>query len=156
RAVREPPAGCLNESIAGSGVTLAAWRCHASGAPRGTIVYLHGVADNRASAAGWIDRLVAHGFDVVAYDSRAHGDSTGDACTSGHLEKQGLAKVIDPVRATPIVLIGTSLGAAVAIQAAAIDPRVSAVVAAETFSDLRTVAVERAPRFLTAGLIRRA
>ena len=156
RVTREPPSRCVNESIAGDGVTLAAWRCRPAGPPRGTVVYLHGVADNRASAAGWIDLLTARGFDVVAYDSRAHGDSTGDACTYGYYEKQDLLKVIDTVRATPVELIGTSLGAAVAIQTAAIDSRVSAVVAAETFSDLRTVAIERAPRYLTSGLIRRA
>ena len=38
----------------------------------------------------------------------------------------------------PIVLMGASLGAAVALQQAAQDRRVNAVVAAETFSDLRT------------------
>jgi len=54
------------------------------------------------------------------------------------------------------VLVGTSLGAAVAIQEAAMDPRVTAVVAAETFSDLRTVATERAPFFFTPAIIARA
>jgi dipeptidyl aminopeptidase/acylaminoacyl peptidase len=54
------------------------------------------------------------------------------------------------------VLVGMSLGAAVAVQAAAADGRVTAVVAAETFSDLRTVATERAPFFFTPGVIARA
>ena len=54
------------------------------------------------------------------------------------------------------MLIGTSLGAAVGLQEAAGDARVSAVVAAETFSDLRTVATERAPFFFTAGIVGRA
>ena len=49
------------------------------------------------------------------------------------------------------MLVGTSLGAAVAVQEAALDARVTAVVAAETFSDLRTVATERAPFFFTRG-----
>jgi dipeptidyl aminopeptidase/acylaminoacyl peptidase len=44
----------------------------------------------------------------------------------------------------------------VALQTAAEDARVSGVVAAETFSDLRTVARERAPRFLTEGIIARS
>ena len=52
--------------------------------------------------------------------------------------------------------MGTSLGAAVALQEAADDPRVGAVVAAETFSDLRTVAIERAPFFFTNGTIAKA
>ncbi len=44
-----------------------------------------------------------------------------------------------------MVVLGVSLGAAVALQAAADDPRLSAVIAVATFSDLRTVATERAP-----------
>ena len=35
----------------GMGVTLAGWRCLASGERRGTLVYLHGIAD-RLSAKG--------------------------------------------------------------------------------------------------------
>jgi pimeloyl-ACP methyl ester carboxylesterase len=92
----------------------------------------------------------------MAYDSRAHGDSEGDLCTYGVFEKQDLHRVLDSVQSGPIVLIGTSLGAAVALQEAAGDPRVTAVVAAETFSDLRTVATERAPFFFSAGVISRA
>src|SRR6185436_14421434 len=113
--------------------------------PRGTIVYLHGVADNHSSAAGVIRRFLPRGFLVIAYDSRAHGDSDGAACTYGFYEKADLRRVIDALPPGPVALIGTSLGAAVAVQAAAGDSRVTTVVAAETFSDLRTVATERAP-----------
>ena len=43
------------------------------------------------------------------------------------------------------MLIGHSLGAAVALQHAAQDSRVKVVVAAESFADLRSVATDRAP-----------
>ena len=119
-------------------------------------MYLHGIADNRSSAAGAIERYSARGFQVIAYDSRAHGQSGGDACTYGFFEKRDLQAVIDAIGGGRIVLIGTSLGAAVALQAAAGDPRVVGVVAAETFSDLRTVATERAPFVFTRGSIDRA
>jgi pimeloyl-ACP methyl ester carboxylesterase len=154
RAVdRSAPDRCGDVSFTGAGVTLKGWRCSASAPPRGTIVYLHGVADNRVSATGVIERFLARGFDVVAYDSRAHGASGGDICTYGFFEKQDLHHVIDSLDAGPVVLIGTSLGAAVALQEAADDRRVLAVVAAETFSDLRTVARERAPFFFTPSVI---
>ena len=74
----------------------------------------------------------------------------------GFFEKQDLRRVLDTVDAGPIVLIGTSLGAAVALQEAAGDGRVTGIVAAETFSDLRTVASGRAPFFFTASAIQRA
>jgi uncharacterized protein len=150
------PATCEDATFAGAGVSLSGWRCAALATRRGTLVYLHGVADNRTSATGPIERFGRRGFDVVAYDSRAHGNSGGDACTYGVFEKRDLQRVLDTVASGPIVLVGTSLGAAVALQAAAEDARVTAVVAAETFSDLRTVATERAPFFFTAGVIARA
>jgi alpha-beta hydrolase superfamily lysophospholipase len=136
----------------GAGVTLAGWWFHAPTArPRGTIVFLHGVTDNRGSAAGIADRLVPMGFDVVAFDSRAHGESTGDACTYGYYEKADLARVLDVLTRPPFILMGQSLGAAVALQTAAVDRRVAGVVAIAPFSDLRTAALERAPFFASRG-----
>jgi len=153
---RGAPDHCIDADFRGAGVALKGWRCSLSAPPRATIVYLHGIADNRVSATGVIQRFLARGFDVVAYDSRAHGASGGEVCTYGFFEKQDLHLVIDALGAGPVVLIGTSLGAAVALQEAAGDRRVAAIVAAETFSDLRTVARERAPFFLTSSVIAQA
>lgn len=150
------PAACESAEFAGDGVTLHGWRCGAGTASRGTIVYLHGVGDNRSSGAGVIERYTPRAFQVIAYDSRAHGQSGGDACTYGFFEKRDLQKVLDASGTGPVILIGTSLGAAVALQAAAEDDRIAAVVAAETFADLRTVATERAPFIFTQGAIGRA
>lgn len=151
-----PPSGCADAAFPGADVRLRGWLCTSAGPPRGTIVYLHGIADNRTSAAGIARRFTDRGFNVIAYDSRAHGESDGDACTYGFFEKQDLHAVLDTIKRQSIVLIGTSLGAAVALQEAAGDRRVSAVAAPETFSDLRTIASERAPFFFTQGLIRQA
>jgi uncharacterized protein len=156
RVVGAAPDTCSDASFAGAGVTLKGWRCSANGVRRGTIVYLHGIADNRTSSTGVIGRFGRRGFDVIAYDSRGHGESGGAACTYGFLEKHDLHDVLDTIRSGPIVLLGTSLGAAVALQEAAGDTRVTAVIGAETFSDLRTIASERAPFFFTKGTIRRS
>jgi alpha-beta hydrolase superfamily lysophospholipase len=150
------PAGCEDARFEGAGVMLAGWRCRAPGSSRGTVVYLHGVADNRAGAAGVAAHFNSRGLDVVAYDSRAHGQSGGDTCTYGFFEKQDLRRVLNEIPPHGIVLMGTSLGAAVALQEAADDPRVTAVVAAEVFSDLRTVGRERAPAIFTNLMIRHA
>ena len=96
------------------------------------------------------------GLDVIAYDSRAHGDSEGTACTYGYFEKFDLSRVLDTHRTSADCVARHSLGGAVAIQAAAIEPRISAVVAAEIFSDLRTIAGERAPWMLPERLIAKA
>jgi len=170
-SVGRPPDSCEAVLFDGANVQLKGWRCRAAGGPpplgvrrdgfggtvhQGTLIYLHGIADNRASAVGIIDRFSRRGFDVIAYDSRAHGESDGAACTYGFYEKEDLRRVVDTIDSGPVVLMGTSLGAAVALQEAAGDARIGAVVAAETFSDLRTVAIERAPFFFTPNAIRRA
>jgi len=152
----KPPAHCVNAVLPGDEIELKGWLCGTPLASRGTLVVLHGVADTRASTAPIVERYLARGFDVIAYDSRAHGESGGDVCTYGFYEKRDLRSVIDAFGHGPIVLLGTSLGAAVALQEAASDSRVTAVVAAESFSDLRTVATERAPFVFTPWSITQA
>ena len=155
--VPEAPRGCVDREFDGAGVQLRGWQCMAgAGQSRGTIVYLHGIADNRGSARGPIERFTRHGYDVIAYDSRAHGLSGGTACTYGYHEKSDLRRVLDTVLDGRIIVVGTSLGAAVALQAAAEDRRISGVVAAEVFSDLETIARERAPFFVWDQLMESA
>jgi hypothetical protein len=57
------PDGCVDATFEGAGVVLRGWRCTAPARPaapshRATIVYLHGIADNRGSAAGPIARFL--------------------------------------------------------------------------------------------------
>jgi pimeloyl-ACP methyl ester carboxylesterase len=157
RAIDRQPTGAFEAvRLQGEGVTLEGWRFGAVGVPRGTVIFLHGVADNRSSGIGVARRFTARGFEVIAYDSRANGESGGDACTYGYYEKRDLSRVIDTVATRPVVLLGHSLGAAVALQAAAEDDRVATVIGAETFSDLRTIARERAPFMLSEALLNRA
>jgi alpha-beta hydrolase superfamily lysophospholipase len=150
------PPGCEEAEWRNGDVVLKGWRCAADGRPRATLVWLHGIADNRGSATGIIRRYRAQGFDVIAYDSRANGESGGHICTYGFYEKDDLARVIDSVTSPPVVLFGGSLGGAVALQAAAVDPRIRAVIAADTFSDLRTIARERAPSIFSERTILQA
>jgi pimeloyl-ACP methyl ester carboxylesterase len=133
--------------IARDGVELRGWFFPSTSPARGTLVSLHGVGDNRASAIGVAQRFTSAGYDVLAYDSRGHGDSSGEHCTYGFHEKQDLKRMLDEVSAKPIIVFGSSLGAAVALQAAAEDPRIASVIAVAIFSDLRTIAKERAPFF---------
>ena len=150
------PPGCVDQDFAGQGVRLRGWHCRAIAPRQGSLIYLHGIADNRASAAGVIPRYTKEGLDVVAYDSRGHGASDGESCTYGYFEKLDLRRVMDSLPPGPIILIGTSLGAAVALQAAVGHPRVAGIVAAEAFSDLISIARERAPGFVPGWALRHA
>jgi len=110
--------------------------------PRGTILVLHGI---RAAGVWMIpigDRFAKAGYRVAIVDLRGHGGSSGESLTYGVRESQDLSQVIDELEARGLVagkigVFGHSYGAATAIQLAAIDPRVSAIVAAAPFADLR-------------------
>jgi uncharacterized protein len=146
RALATPrPDAAEDVAFDSGGLKLKGWLFRGPGQRRGTVIYMHGSADNRASGVYIAERFLKRGFDALAYDSRAHGESEGDACTYGYYEKEDLRKALDLLASRPIVVIGVSLGGAVALQAAAEDPRIAAVVAVATFSDIRTVATERAP-----------
>lgn len=158
RPVGPPPALPHRDVVVESAdVTLKGWFFPAEGSPRGiTVVYLHGSADNRDSGNWIAERLVPKGFDVLAYDGRGHGESTGTFCSYGVFEKQDLRRVLDALGVRRALLIGGSLGAAVALQEAPDDPRVIGVVAASSFSDLEAIARDRAPLTMREGQIREA
>jgi dipeptidyl aminopeptidase/acylaminoacyl peptidase len=137
--------------FASGGVRLEGWLFRPAGAGRGfgrgLVVYLHGIGDNRASGLGAARRLTGEGFAVLAFDARAHGRSAGDACTYGYDERRDVSAALDAVGAREAVLLGHSLGAATALQTAAVDRRVVGVIAASSFSDMTTIVRERARWF---------
>jgi uncharacterized protein len=141
------------------GLRLEGWLFRTSAHRCGLIVYLHGIADNRRAGLGLAQRFLPRGYDVFAYDARAHGRSQGDTCTYGYFERHDVSRALDALGAQRAILFGSSLGAAVALQAAAIDARVTAVVAQSPFSDLPSIVRFRAPwylpdRFVGAALAR--
>lgn len=127
------------------GIRLHSWLVHAQGPARGTVIYLHGVADCKIDGIPLARLFRDNGYHVFLYDSRRHGESDGLFCTYGYYEKNDVVSVLDYIRSrpdlagTPIALFGTSMGAAVAIQAAAIDPRIRAVIAENSFATLRSI-----------------
>ncbi len=133
---------------------LHAWFIPANDAARGTIFYMHGVGDNKISGLRLAQVFHSRHFNVMMYDSRAHGRSEGRFCTYGYYEKFDVSKAIDVLteREKPglgnIGLFGTSMGAAIAVQAAGIEPRIRAVVAEGCFTNLRTITVDYQKRLL--------
>ena len=127
------------------GIQLSCWFITAAARARGTIIYLHGVSESKIVGLPLAQRLHDRGYNVFLYDSRCHGDSGGTYCTYGFYEKHDVSTIINHLEMSPglhlgkIGLFGSSMGAAVALQVAAIDPRVAAVVAESGFANLRSV-----------------
>lgn len=138
--------------LASDGISrLSAWFIPAPNA-RATVICLHGVGDNKMSGLLLAKVLHDHGFNVLMYDSRAHGESGGRYCTYGYHEKHDVQIAIYEVQKKfttgKIGLFGTSMGAAVALQAAGIEPRIAAVAAEASFATLREITVDYQKRLM--------
>ncbi len=136
------------------GIPLSCWFIPASSSPRATIVYLHGVGESKIAALPMAKLLHDRGFHVFAYDARRHGDSGGTFCTYGFYEKHDASMIITWLYGRsdrtvgPVGLFGASMGAAVALQAAALDDRIRAVAAESGFASLRSVFDEYQKRMI--------
>jgi len=113
--------------------------------PAGTVAIIHGLLDSKASYLSLGEKISKLGYDVVLPDMRAHGASGGKYVTWGAKEKYDVKQVIDTLEkakvlsAENIYAFGTSLGGAVAIQYAAIEPRVKGVMAMAPPKDITIV-----------------
>ncbi|MBI1736819.1 MAG: alpha/beta fold hydrolase [Candidatus Rokubacteria bacterium] len=128
---------------ADDGVKLAAWLIPAGAArpPAETpvVVLLHGYPANKADLLPLAGALHPR-FTTLLVDFRYFGASEGGATTLGFRERRDLQRAIDLLAArghTRIGVFGYSLGGAVALMAAADDPRIRAIVAWAPFADLR-------------------
>jgi pimeloyl-ACP methyl ester carboxylesterase len=102
--------------------------------PRRTAVLLHPLQAGKTWLTGMGNALADRGYDVVLPDLRAHGASEGKYNTWGAKEKHDVKAVVDALAGEGLIhgtiyVFGTSEGAAVAVQYAAIDPRCRGVVA---------------------------
>src|SRR5439155_17645338 len=87
---------------------------------RRTILLIHGYADAKVGAVAWAPPLHDCGWNILAVDMRAHGESEGERSTAGYFERHDMAQVINHFRAhrphatEVFAIFGISLGAAVA------------------------------------------
>lgn len=116
----------------------------------GTVVYLHGITDSKVSGLSYAKALTQLCQRVFLIDMRKHGASEGKYCTFGYHEKKDVVSLIDRIKhdtpKTQITLLGVSMGAAIAIQTAAIDKRVNRVIAVAPFYDLFSIALDHEER----------
>ena len=123
------------------GYDLAADWFPLAGADR-ALVIVHGFTYTRYGSAKYMPLFRSLGFSILAIDLPFHGASGGSSTTFGWREKDDLRAWTDWVVAetggnTRVGTHGESMGAAIVLQHAAIDPRISFVVADCGFAELR-------------------
>jgi len=152
-------AGATRENfnvLASDGAVLGGWLVRAVAANGDWVLLLHGVADNRAGMVGYAGFLLRRGYGVVLMDSRAQGESNGALATYGWKERYDVRAILDALQACAhprrVFLLGESMGAAIALQAAAVDHRIDGVVAEASFSNLLEVSYDYAGLHLSPWL----
>jgi alpha-beta hydrolase superfamily lysophospholipase len=131
------------EATAHDGALLRGWKVCAAHPNGDWVLLFHGRSQNRLSMMDYAKFLLNSGYGVVMMDARAHGESGGAISTFGHLERFDTSAVLDALTEAETVrhiyALGESLGAAIALQSAAADPRLEGVVAEGSFSNLHEV-----------------
>ncbi|MBX6312306.1 MAG: alpha/beta fold hydrolase [Isosphaeraceae bacterium] len=108
-----------------------------------TAILLHGFAEDRSALLGRAEALAPFGWNVALFDIRGRGHSHGEHTAFGGFEADDLRAWLDVLaeRVGPElvpVAWGRSMGAAIALRAAADDPRLAALVLEAPYADLRT------------------
>jgi len=111
---------------------------------KGTIILLHGIRSNKECFIKLSKKLSTLGYNSIALDSRAHGQSEGVHCTFGVKEKKDISELINVLIyqeniTNNIGIWGQSLGGAIGLQALATDKRIEFGIIESTFSDFKTI-----------------
>jgi uncharacterized protein len=115
------------------GTDLAGWYLPSRNGA--AVVLMHGAGSTRSGVLEHAAVLAEHGFGVLLFDARGHGESAGRAMDFGWYGESDASGAVDfltqqrDVSAGRIGLLGMSMGGEQAIGAAGVDERISAVVA---------------------------
>jgi alpha-beta hydrolase superfamily lysophospholipase len=131
-----------------NGSILRGWKVRSAKSSGDWVLLFHGVADNRMGVLEHALVLLSAGYNVVMMDARAHGASDGVVATYGWLERNDTRSIVDSLEATEhpwhLFALGESMGAGIALQSAAVEPRIEAVVAEASFANLREASYDYA------------
>ena len=138
------------------GVRLHGWILRPPCPPKGTVLFFHGNAENMSTHVNAVLWLVKAGYLVFAFDYRGYGTSDGTPDIPG-VNRDGVAALdlafhIRGVEGGGVVVIGQSLGGAIAAYAVANSPRrreVKALIVDSAFAGYRRIVRDK----LVAGII---
>jgi uncharacterized protein len=136
------------------GITLHGWLFEAKPQAMGTILILHGNAENLSTHVNSVLWLVKEGFNVFIFDYRGYGRSEGKPSLKGvHMDAEEALKTalnLPQVKGGRVVVLGQSIGGAIAIYTVAnfqYKDRIAALVIDSAFSSYRLIAREKLGQF---------
>jgi uncharacterized protein len=134
---------------AADGTEIHGWYCRAEN-PKAVVLYCHGNGGNLAGRASTLQLLQEKmGVSILIFDYRGYGRSQGKATVAGAFADARAARTelakLAKVNESDIVLMGRSLGGAIAIQLAA-DAPPRGLIVESSFTSLREVAAEHFPK----------
>ena len=106
----------------GGRATYAYTAARAFDAARPTVVFVHGAANDHGVWALQSRYFAHHGYNALAVDLPGHGRSAGPAQASVEALADWLVAFVDAAGAARVALVGHSLGALAALEAAARAP----------------------------------
>lgn len=123
-------------------ITLCGWFLPAPDSER-VIIMVHGGECHRADPSiKMLDiafGLVEHGYNVLMFDLRAHGESGGDRLSIGYYEKRDLLGAVDYLKRydyEQIGVLGFSMGGATTILATVENEDIDCIVTDSSFADM--------------------
>lgn len=137
-------------AIPGDEVTLAGWYFANPAEGDCGVILLHGHTGSRYGMLKYAPLFWPLGCDLLLYDHRFHGASTGDHGTYGFYERRDALAALawlqqrTGLQADQIGLLGESYGAATALQAGPLAPDLAFVAADSSYRDLPTVIADQA------------
>lgn len=137
------------------GVMLRGWFVEPSPWKGDSVLLLHGMGDNRVGVTGYAAMFLKAGYAVLLPDARAHGLSGGDLATYGVLEREDVHVWLHWIgrRSNGCeYLFGESMGAAIALQAAASNNNVCAVAVESSFASFHEIAYDRVSQWTGLSL----
>lgn len=134
----------------GDGIVLSGWLFENELNGECGVLLHHGRGGARVETLMYAPLFWDRGCDLLMFDARHHGESTGEYATYGYYEKEDSLKVLTwfaertGLEVSQIGLMGVSYGAATVLQAGALEPDLAFVAAEAPFQDLPTLIGEQA------------
>jgi fermentation-respiration switch protein FrsA (DUF1100 family) len=138
------------------GTQLHGWFIPATLPALGTVIHFHGNAQNLTAHFSFVKWLPEEGFNLLLFDYRGYGRSKGKPSRIG-VHQDAIAALQyavarDDIDSNSLLVLGQSLGGAVAITALASSnaPAVCGIAVESTFDSFTAIAGEKAPAILVA------